>query len=277
MKKIDLHMHTTASDGTLSPSSLMELCHECGVSIAAVTDHDTTAGLDEARAAAKAKGIYFVPGVEMSCTWGEKTIHVVDLGLSDDRDELEELMLSTRPDRDARAARIAARLEAFGFHNIVEKALRFAQGRSTLARPHFARALAAEGDVANAQEAFDKYLGDDKPCYVATKWPSLAQVVAAINLAKGFAVLAHPGRYKFTNDWKLDALVKAFVDAGGQGIEVTSGSQPRSFTDRCLAWSKQYHLYASTGSDFHTMSGKRPLPGAQGELPPGAESILSVL
>lgn len=276
MKKIDLHMHTTASDGTLSPSSLMELCYECGVSIAAVTDHDTTAGLDEARAAAKAKGIYFVPGVEMSCTWGEKTIHVVGLGLSEDRDELEELMLSTRTKRDARADVIAERLEAFGFHNMVEKALRFAQGRSTLARPHFARALAAEGDVANAQEAFDKYLGDGKPCYVATTWPSLAQVVAAINLAKGFAVLAHPGRYKFTNDWQLDALVKAFVDAGGQGIEVTSGSQPRSFTDRCLAWSKQYRLYASTGSDFHTMSGKRPLPGAQGALPPGAESILSV-
>lgn len=275
--KIDLHMHSTASDGTLTPSSVMELCHDCSVGIAALTDHDTTAGLDEARAAAKQKGIYFVPGVEMSCLWGGKTIHVVGLGLSDDRDELEELMAATRNKRDKRAYEVADKFASLGIHGMYEKALAFSHGRSTLARPHFARALLAAGIVKNMQEAFDKYLGDGKICYVPTPWPPLRQVVAAILLARGLPVLAHPGRYKFANPWQLDALVKEFASCEGKGIEVVSGSQPTAFTAQCLAWAQQFHLYASTGSDFHSMGGDRPLPGEQGELPPQAESIVSLL
>lgn len=270
-------MHTTASDGTLTPSAVMELCYECGVHIAAITDHDTTAGLDEANEAAKKKGIYFVPGVEMSCLWGGKTIHVVGLGLSENRDELEELMAATRRKRDHRALEVAQKFASLGIHDMFEKALAFSQGRKTLARPHFARALLAAGIVKNMQEAFDKYLGDGKICYVPTPWPALHQVVAAISLAHGLPVLAHPGRYKFSNPWQLDALVQEFAQCGGKGIEVVSGSQRAAYTAKCLAWSEQFHLYASTGSDFHSMGGDRPLPGEQGLLPEQAESIVGLL
>ena len=276
---IDLHMHSTASDGALTPSELVRCCFErCGVGTMALTDHDTVAGVGEARRAARLCGMRFISGIEVSTIWAERSVHIVGLGVDDSNAELLEVTADLCDKRDRRAVEIGRRLDMLGFENMFEKALAHTHVKSNISRLHFARALLDEGAVRSIQQAFDRYLTQGKPAYVAAAWPSIAEAVALIHRAGGVAVLAHPGRYRFSGgDWQLDALVEGFVESGGEAIEVVSGSQSPSFVPRCIAWVRRYHLFGSVGSDFHSPGGERPAPGEQGQLPEGVPSVLELL
>lgn len=275
---MDLHMHSSASDGTLSPEHLVDyVVHECGVTVMALTDHDTVAGVQTAQLAAESLGVHFIPGIEVSSLWGQMCIHIVGLGVDIHNAELLETTAVQCTKRDRRAIAIGQKLEELGFAGMFEAARAKSYTAMNISRLHFALSLVEAGAVDNLQQAFDKYLSLGKPAYVPAGWGSVAETVALIHRAGGIAVLAHPGRYKFKNDWELDSLVEGFVQAGGEGIEVISGSQSSRFTPRCLQWARRYHLCASTGSDFHSQDGVRPVPGAQGQLPEGITTVLSLL
>ena len=274
---IDLHMHSTASDGTLSPTELMRFAAECGCNTVALTDHDTAAGVSEARSEAHRLGIRFIAGIEVSSLWGGRSIHVVGLGIDDTNPVLTRKVREFEVSRTRRAAQIAEKLAALGTPGMLAKATAFAENKLNVSRVHFALALLEAGAVKNQQEAFDRYLGDGKPAYIMAPWPTVAEAVDLIHTAGGIAVMAHPGRYHFKNDWTVDELMKDFAAAGGEAVEVISGSQQPDFTPRCLAWAREYKLLVSTGSDFHSKTGTRPMPGTQGQLPAGYTSVLSKL
>lgn len=274
---IDLHMHSTASDGTLSPTELMRFAAECGCNTVALTDHDTAAGVSEARSEAHRLGIRFIAGIEVSSLWGGRSIHVVGLGIDDTNPVLTRKVREFEVSRTRRAAQIAEKLAALGIPGMLEKATAFAENKLNVSRVHFALALLEAGAVKNQQEAFDRYLGDGKPAYIMAPWPTVAEAVDLIHTVGGIAVMAHPGRYHFKNDWTVDELMKDFAAAGGEAVEVISGSQQPDFTPRCLAWAREYKLLVSTGSDFHSKIGTRPMPGTQGQLPAGYTSVLSKL
>ena len=274
---IDLHMHSTASDGTLSPTELMRFAAECGCNTVALTDHDTAAGVSEARSEAHRLGIRFIAGIEVSSLWGGRSIHVVGLGIDDTNPVLTRKVREFEVSRTRRAAQIAEKLAALGIAGMLEKATAFAENKLNVSRVHFALALLEAGAVKNQQEAFDRYLGDGKPAYIMAPWPTVAEAVDLIHTAGGIAVMAHPGRYHFKNDWTVDELMKDFAAAGGEAVEVISGSQQPDFTPRCLAWAREYKLLVSTGSDFHSKTGTRPMPGTQGQLPEGYTSVFSKL
>lgn len=274
---IDLHMHSTASDGTLSPTELMRFAAECGCNTVALTDHDTAAGVSEARSEAHRLGIRFIAGIEVSSLWGGRSIHVVGLGIDDTNPVLTRKVREFEVSRTRRAAQIAEKLAALGIAGMLEKATAFAENKLNVSRVHFALALLEAGAVKNQQEAFDRYLGDGKPAYIMAPWPTVAEAVDLIHTAGGIAGMAHPGRYHFKNDWTVDELMKDFAAAGGEAVEVISGSQQPDFTPRCLAWAREYKLLVSTGSDFHSKTGTRPMPGTQGQLPAGYTSVLSKL
>ncbi len=271
-------MHSTASDGTLTPSELMRAARlKGGVDVIALTDHDTVAGVAEARSAAEPLGMHFVPGIEISTLWSGQCIHVVGLGVDITNAELLETTARLSTQRDVRAAEIGRLLEGLGWPGMYEKALRKTTSRINVSRLHFAKCLLEEGAVRTIQEAFDRYLGNGRPAFVPTPWQSVDEVVQLIHRAGGVAVLAHPGRYRLASDWERDLLVESFVDSGGEAIEVVSGSQSGSFTQMCLGWARRFGLYASTGSDFHSRAGSRPFPGSQGQLPGGTRSVLDLL
>ena len=274
---IDLHMHSTASDGTLSPTELLRFAAECGCNTVALTDHDTAAGVSEARSEAHRLGIRFIAGIEVSSLWGGRSIHVVGLGIDDTNPVLTRNAREFEVSRTRRAAQIAEKLAALGIAGMLEKATAFAENKLNVSRVHFALALLEAGAVKNQQEAFDRYLGDGKPAYIMAPWPTVAEAVDLIHTAGGIAVMAHPGRYHFKNDWTVDELMKDFAAAGGEAVEVISGSQQPDFTPRCLAWAREYKLLVSTGSDFHSKTGTRPMPGTQGQLPAGYTSVLTKL
>lgn len=263
----------------MKPESLVDfVIRDRGVDVMALTDHDTVAGVEAAQKAAAGLGARFIPGIEISSLWGSTCIHIVGLGVDIHNAELLETTTSLCAKRDRRAIEIGRRLEALGFPGMFEAALKKTHTQMNISRLHFAKSLVDIGAVKDVNEAFDKYLGANRPAYVAASWNSVAEAVALIHRAGGVAVLAHPGRYKFKNDWELDSLVEGFVESGGEGIEVISGSQSPKFTPRCLAWARQYRLLASTGSDFHSCDGIRPLPGTQGQLTPEMPpSILTLL
>ena len=274
---IDLHMHSTASDGTLSPTELMRFAAECGCNTVALTDHDTAAGVSEARSEAHRLGIRFIAGIEVSSLWGGRSIHVVGLGIDDTNPVLTRKVREFEVSRTRRAAQIAEKLAGLYNPATLEKATASAENKLNVSRVHFALALLEAGAVKNQQEAFDRYLGDGKPAYSMAPWPTVVEAVDLIHTAGGIAGMAHPGRYHFKNDWTVDELMKDFAAAGGEAVEVISGSQQPDFTPRCLAWAREYKLLVSTGSDFHSKTGTRPMPGTQGQLPAGYTSVLSKL
>lgn len=278
MGTLDLHMHSTASDGSLTPEALVRFCaHECGVCTMALTDHDTVAGIEAASSTAQQEGVRFIPGIEISTLYAGRNIHIVGLGINHHDEELLAVTTHMCSERDRRAVLMAERFAELGIEDMFEEAMSFSVRESNLSRLHFAKALIKRGVVSNQQEAFDRYLGEGKPAYIAAPWGSVADAVELIHKARGIAVLAHPGRYQFKADWQLDALVEGFAECGGDGIEVVSGSQSPSFTEKAICFARNYGLAISAGSDFHSVAGMRPLPGAQGELPKGLPTVLRML
>jgi predicted metal-dependent phosphoesterase TrpH len=250
LENFDLHNHSTASDGLLSPTQLIELAARTGVDSIALTDHDTTAGLEEAEAAARAAGLEFVPGVEISVSWGSTTLHVVGLRVDPHAAALREGLGSIRDGRFGRAQRIAAALEGLGIPGALEGALELAGNEAKLSRAHFARFLVRAGRVRDSQAAFDKYLAQGKPAYVAHRWATLENAVSWIRAAGGIAVLAHPGRYDLKPMMRHEML-REFRAYGGEAIEVVTGShRPEEYA----TWQRvalEHGFLASRGADYH--------------------------
>lgn len=245
---VDLHTHTTASDGSLSPLELVSRAREKGVTLLSVTDHDTVDAYQELRDV-DLPGIQLVPGIELSCQWSGVNIHVLGLGIDPDDAGLTEQLQRQRQRRSERAELIAQRLEKLGIKDCYAGASRLAEGRA-IGRPDFARYMVEAGYVDSMNAAFDKYLGAGKAGDVKAVWPELAEVVEWINSAGGIAVLAHPMQYKMTNA-KLRRLLDAFCECGGGGLEVANGRPPLVEQRYLRQLCKEYGLEASIGSDFH--------------------------
>ncbi len=267
MPQYDLHSHTFHSDGTLSPSDLVMRARCNGVDVLAVTDHDITTGIGEARTAADAAGIVLVPGVEISVTWGAQTIHIVGLGIDTDEACLQAGLAEQLRFRDWRAEEIGRRLERKGIHGACAGARARARG-VLIGRTHFAQFLAAEGHARDVRDAFAKYLVRGKPGYVPGQWASLPQALGWIRASGGQAVIAHPARYKLSAT-RLQRLFTEFKESGGAAIEVVSGSHSRDDCLRFAALATRYDLMASCGSDYH---GPEAPWVDLGRLPPLPES-----
>ena len=264
MPNIDLHNHSTRSDGLLSPTALIEVAARTGTEAIALTDHDTLDGLEEAAAAARASGIGFVPGVEISVSWGETTtVHVVGLQVDPAAALLRGGLEAIRSGRLARARRIGEALDKLGFAGTFDAALALAQDERMLSRTHFARHLAQRGAVRDTQQAFDKYLAKGKPAYVSHRWATLEEAVTWIRGSGGIAVLAHPGRYDL-KPMMREELLKQFRAFGGEAIEVVTGShRPEEYS----LWQREalaHGFLASRGADYH---GPGESPHEPGTLP----------
>ncbi|TKB49981.1 PHP domain-containing protein [Ferrimonas sediminicola] len=247
--KFDFHSHTTASDGTLTPSELVGRALNQQVDVLAITDHDTTAGLAEAREAAKGRGLTLINGVEISTKWHSFDIHIVGLGFDANNTELQALLDQQRRRRDLRAREMGNRLARKGIPGVWEEAVRKANG-ATVGRGHFSRVLLERGLVTTQQQAFDKYLGRGKPGYVPNDWCDIATAVSTIQGAGGLAVLAHPGRYQLSNKW-LRRLLTLFSEVGGDAMEVVLCQQPQNERSFLGQLCREHRLLASVGSDFH--------------------------
>ena len=269
-----MHNHSTCSDGLLSPTQLIELGARSGVDAIALTDHDTIDGLEEAATAARAAGVRFVPGVEISVSWGGTTLHIVGLAVDGDSPVLREGLRSLRDGRFGRAERIAAALEALGMPGALEGALALAGDEAKLSRSHFARHLVQAGHVRDGQAAFDKYLGQGKPAYVAHRWASLENAVTWIRAAGGIAVLAHPGRYDLKPMMRHEML-REFRAFGGEAIEVVTGShRPEEYA----TWQRvalEHGFLASRGADYHGPGESACEPGRLPALHPSLEPVWS--
>ena len=264
---IDLHMHSNASDGTLPPAEVVRLCAENGVALMSLTDHDTMAGIEEAKAEAERLGIAFIPGIELSTHWGRKIIHVAAYNLNPETDAFKAFFSGADKKRIERGERMGRLLEACGFKGAFEGALALAAYPETLSRTHFAQWLLNEGYVENYNQAFDKYLKPGKPAYAPIEWPEVRDAVRFVVSEGGTASLAHPGRYGLDQGWMVAELLTTFKGAGGEAIEVASGSQSREadalFTRLC----RDYGFLASSGSDWHSVRSQRPMPGMQPQVP----------
>ncbi len=258
-----MHNHSTSSDGLLSPTQLIELAARTGVDAIALTDHDTTDGLDEAATAARHAGVVLVPGVEISVSWGDTTLHVVGLRVDPASKSLAEGLEAIRTGRFERAERIAEGLAKLGFEGTFAGAHALAENKSMLGRTHFARHLTQVGAVKDIQAAFDKYLAKGKPAYVSHRWASLEDAVRWIRESGGVAVLAHPGRYKM-KPMMRDEMLADFKRHGGEAIEVVTGShRPEEYA----TWQRlalENGFLASRGADYH---GPGESPAEPGTLP----------
>ena len=258
---VDLHCHTTASDGGLTPPELIARAVEQGVELLAITDHDTVDGY---LTVCDQSPIPLVAGIELSCVWSKVTIHVLGLGIDPSHPAMAEGLARQKIARAQRAETIAERLEKRGFSGALAGAAALAAG-SPIGRPHFANFLLEQGHVNSFNQAFKKYLGAGKPGDVKALWPAMAEAVHWIESCGGVAVLAHPLHYKMTNT-KLRALLADFKLAGGRGLEVVNGRQQADNTLHLAKLAEQFELLASCGSDFH-----RPTPwselGVMAQLP----------
>lgn len=247
--KIDLHLHTTASDGSLSPSEVVRLAKAHDIELIAITDHDTVSGLNEAISEADALSVKIVTGIEFSCVWGKHDIHIVGLGFDPSHPSISKaigLLDSIRVDR---ASRIARRLQRCGFGDVWEYMVE-KHGTQKLSRPDFARFLVDSGYCKNEKRAFKQYLTYGKPAYVKSDWPAMECVVEWIIQAGGIAVVAHPQHYKM-NSGTQKRFFDAFVESGGRAVEVISAGVGRDQINHLNSLCRHYDLMASVGSDFH--------------------------
>jgi hypothetical protein len=263
--RYDLHLHSHFSDGTLAPAELVARVAEAGVDVMALTDHDCTDGIAEARAAADAAQLRLVPGVEISVTWEQLTIHVVGLGIRIDDEVLQHGLARLVELRRERARAIAAKLEKHNIRGAYDGAARLAGG-AVIGRTHFARFLLREGVVPSKELAFKQYLLRGGAAYVPVQWATLAEAVGWIRGAGGQAVIAHPTRYKLTNG-KLRKLLAEFKECGGAAIEVVCGGQAAQTNGHCGALANEFGLLASVGSDFHGPGQHWLEPGRLARLP----------
>ncbi len=265
----DLHCHTTASDGRLAPQALVDAAAEAGVTVLAITDHDTTAAYDQI--VAVPEGLTLINGIELSSRWRTIGVHVVGLNFDREHPVMQQAVTAQMQRREERAERIAAVLARKGFTGTLAGARALA-GREAVGRPHFARYLESIGAVRSVDEAFQKYLGNGKAGDVKQMWPELEEAVAWILAAGGTPVLAHPAKYDLTRT-RLRALLDDFIAAGGRAMEVSSGQQPPTLTRDLAALCNERDLWASVGSDFHQPGQSWAMLGRYSPLPDSCEPV----
>lgn len=266
--QVDLHCHTTASDGTLAPEALVARAHERGVGLLSITEHDTLASWSEACAAADHWGVALVPGIELSCQWRGATVHVLGYDFDVMSPVIQAAVARQQDNRWQRAHEIAARLQKARLPELLEAACRHSGG-DVPGRPHFARAMVEMGVVSSEAAAFRSYLGNGKPGDVKAFWPSLEEVVAWIVESGGVAMIAHPRKYDMTAT-RLRELIAAFRACGGAGIEVLTGGQSVGDTGFLVELARRWALPVTIGSDFHTPG---QAWGELGRLPPLPEGL----
>lgn len=251
---VDLHCHSTASDGRLTPAAVVARAHEQGVDVLSLTDHDTLDGLPEARAAAQQLGIRLIEGVEMSCQWNGATVHILGYGFDPQHPVLQQALGEMHEARWSRAREIARRLEARGLPDVLEGAMAVQQARgesgNAPSRPHFAEYLVQTGQVRDAGQAFTRWLGAGRIGDVKQHWPELKAVLDTLRAADAWISLAHPCQYNFTRS-KRRRLVIDFVAGGGHAIEVANGPQVDSQIGTLAVITREFGLMATAGSDFH--------------------------
>lgn len=250
MTVFDLHCHSTASDGVLSPPELVSRAASQGVAVLALTDHDELSGLAEADDSARALGVQLVPGVEVSITWSGSTVHIVGLRVDPGHATLVQGLAQNRGGRAMRAQRMADELAKLGIGGALEGAYAHAGNKELIGRTHFARFLVEKGVVKDVKTVFKKFLVKGKPGYVAHEWASMQDALAWIAAAGGQAVVAHPGRYNFGRE-RLRRLLGEFKDQGGAGMEVVTGSHTADQVPVMADLAVEFGLLASVGSDFH--------------------------
>lgn len=270
----DLHTHSTASDGTLAPAALVERAAAAGVQVLALTDHDCTSGLAEATAAAHRLGLRLIPGVEVSVTWGGRTVHILGLGVDPNCPVLAAGLAQLLEYRAWRAAEIGRRLAQAGFAGALEGARAHSNG-TLIGRTHFARFLVERGAAPDVRGVFQRYLVEGKPGHVPGEWVDLPTALGWIGAAGGEAVIAHPARYRFTGA-KLRRFIGEFREAGGRGIEVVSGSHSRDDYFVYARHAREHRLLASAGSDFHGPDNPWVELGRLPPLPEGCTPIWSL-
>ena len=247
----DLHCHSVVSDGTLTPEDLAARAKANGVELWALTDHDEIGGQHRAAAAARAQGMAYLTGVEISVTFADTTVHIVGLGFDPDNPQLAQGLAATRGGRGERAKDMADQLAQVGIQGTYEGALQFVGNPALISRTHFARFLVETGVCKETSEVFRKYLTEGKPGYVPHRWAALGDAVRWITEAGGMAVIAHPARYKFSANEEY-ALFSEFKAHGGRGVEVVTGSHSAAEYVTYAAMAKEFDLAASRGSDFHS-------------------------
>jgi len=272
MLNIDLHCHSTSSDGALAPEDVARRARAGGVDVWALTDHDELSGLAEAREAAQGLGMHFITGVEISVTWAGRTVHIVGLAFDENNEILQAGLRATRSGRERRAQEMAEQLRSAGIEGAFEGALKYVGNPDLISRTHFARYLVERGVCPDISSVFKNYLTDGKPGFVPHRWAALNDAVQWIRGAGGVAVVAHPGRYDFS-ELELDVFLNEFKRVGGTGIEVVTGSHTPEEFERFARLAPRYGLLASRGSDFHAPGESATELGALPPLPSGLVPI----
>lgn len=267
----DLHTHSTVSDGTMTPTELVQHAGKNGVDVLALTDHDSTGGINEAMDAARVTGISLIGGVEISVKWERMTVHILGLDIDPGDVTLQEGLARLRVSRQWRAEEIGRKLDKAGFKNAYEGAKKYASGQ-LIGRAHFARYIVECGKASTVSDVFRKYLVRNKPGHVAGQWATLEDAVGWIRDAGGYAVIAHPARYKMSAT-KFRRFIEQFRENGGVGIEVVSGSHSPSDRHNMAQYAKRYGLYASQGSDYHGPENPWIEIGRLQDLPEGCKPV----
>ena len=249
-KRVDLHVHTKASDGTFTPSEVIGLAKEAGLAAIAVTDHDTTGGVAEAMQAGEACGLEVVPGIELSTEYNGVEIHVVGLYIDIENEALQKQARVFREKRDGRNVEMVERLQAEGFSIELDEVTR-RNPNSVIARPHIAKYLVETGQAPDTKWVFNNYIAEGKSCYVGREMITPMEAVRLIKAAGGTAILAHPCLYKKLSEEDLYQMIADCAAAGLDGIETRYSLNKEGDEERFAAQAEKYGLLPSGGSDFH--------------------------
>ena len=272
----DLHCHSVVSDGTLPPETLARRAQSNGVELWSLTDHDEVDGQQRAAQAAQALGLDYLSGCEISVSFAGVTVHIVGLGFDADDAALRAGLAATRGGRDQRAREMSDALAKVGIKNAFEGALRYVGNPALISRTHFARHLVDSGVCSDTNEVFRRFLTEGKPGYVPHRWAALGDAVRWITQAGGMAVIAHPGRYRFTPTEEY-ALFSEFIAHGGRGVEVVTGSHTTADYQKYAEMALEFGLLASRGSDFHSPDESHTDLGALPDLPGQLTPVWSAL
>lgn len=247
---IDLHIHTTASDGSLTPSQVVCYAKEKGLKAIAITDHDTIEGNEEAIKEGKREGIEVVPGVEISVDYSPGSMHMLGYFITIEDIALKEKLFILQDSRADRNPKIVDKLNELGLALTYDEVVK-ESGGGQIGRPHIAQALMKKGYIKNIQEAFNKYLGKGAPAYIDKFRLSAKEAITMITNAGGVSVLAHPFTLNCKSSNELEVLVKKLVKQGLQGLEVYYAEHNQRQISSYLKLAKQYNVVITGGSDFH--------------------------
>lgn len=250
MSPVDLHVHSNESDGTVTPEELVREAKKTGLSAFALTDHDTTAGLDRAIACGEEEGVEVVPGIEFSTAYWGRDIHVLGYYMDYHNESFQKQLIEFRNSRNVRNEEMFRRLRGFGFEKITEDALLEAFDNAVITRAHIAKFMVDCGYVKSREEAFQRYIGDNCPCYVERERISPGKAVKLIIEFGGVPVLAHPLLYKLGTEM-LDALVVSLKEDGLKGIEAIYSNYNWREQRRLKLLAKKHELIFTGGSDYH--------------------------